>query len=127
MPKEAQQEEGWETMESGGFLKFDEPGDGFTGVVTGYAVKNTSKGEANEYIVYTKDGRKSFYAPKGLHDGLSGCIIKYGLGEFIAKVEYKEKIKTASGNDFKVFDVMHRKKTDELVKELGIEMGDGDF
>lgn len=125
MSKDTKQEE-WESMESGGFITFDEPGDGFTGVVTGYQAKSTPKGMANEYVVFTEEGRRSFFSPKDLHDKLSGCIIKYGMGEFVVKVEFIEKVKTSSGNDFKKFEVKHRKKTDAVLKEFGIEVGADD-
>lgn len=113
-------QQGWEVEESGGFIKFEEPGYTFTGLLVDYQKKNTAKGEANDYKVITKDGAQSFYAPKDLHDKLSGVIIKYGLKNVIVKVTFKEKIKTASGNDFKKFEVMHKKADDASLAEFGI-------
>ena len=120
MSKEAKTQEGWETEESGGFIKFDEVMSGFTGLVIGHTAKNTPKGVAQEYKVITKNGTQSFYAPKDLHDKLAGVMIKYGVGNAIVKVEFKEKIKTLSGNDFKIFEVQSRKKDEATLKELGI-------
>lgn len=111
---------GWEEEVAGGFIKFEDPGFSFTGLLVDYEKKNTSKGEANDYKIITKDGAQSFYAPKDLHDKLSGVIIKYGLKNAIVKVTYKEKIKTASGNDFKKFEVLHKRADEAALTELGI-------
>jgi hypothetical protein len=113
-------QQGWEEEVSGGFIKFEEPGFNFTGLLVDYEKKNTAKGEANDYKIITKDGAQSFYAPKDLHDKLSGVIIKYGLKNAIVKVTFKEKIKTASGNDFKKFEVLHKKADEASLTELGI-------
>lgn len=118
---------GWETAESSGFIKFDEVGAGVTGLLTAHESKNTAKGPANEYTVITKDGTQKFFAPKDLHDKLSGIVIKYGMGNPIIKATFKEKVRTASGNDFKVFEVQHRKKDDATLTELGIDPAGGDF
>lgn len=118
---------GWEEEASGGFIKFDNEGESFTGLVTAYEKKNTAKGEANNYHVITKSGAQSFYAPKDLHDKLSGCIIKYGLKNFVAKVTYKEKIKTSSGNDFKQFEVLHKRADEATMKEFGIDPNAGEI
>lgn len=126
MSEEKMNNDGWETAESGSFLKFENPGDGFIGLLVSHEAKSTAKGPANEYKVVTPDGFKTFYAPKGLHDALSGVIIKYGMGKAIVKATFKEKIKTASGNDFKVFDVMHRPKTEKDLKEFGIDESQAD-
>jgi hypothetical protein len=112
--------EGWEEETAGGFIKFEEPGYTFTGLITAYEKKNTAKGEANNYHVITKDGAQSFYAPKDLHDKLSGCIIKYGIKNFVVKVTFKQKIKTASGNDFKQFEVMHKRADEKTMAEFNI-------
>jgi hypothetical protein len=110
----------WEEQVSGGFLKFEEPGVSFTGLLVDYAKKSTPKGDAHDYKVITKDGAQSFYAPKDLHDKLSGVIIKYGIKNAIVKVTFKEKIKTASGNDFKKFEVLHKRADEKELAELGI-------
>lgn len=114
------QQGGWEEEVAGGFIKFEDPGYNFTGLLVDYAKKNTAKGEANDYKIITKDGAQSFYAPKDLHDKLSGVIIKYGLKNAIVKVTFKEKIKTASGNDFKKFEVLHKRADEASLAELGI-------
>jgi len=113
-------QEGWEEAVSGGFLKFEEPGVTFTGLLVDYEKKSTPKGDAHDYKVITKDGAQTFYAPKDLHDKLSGVIIKYGIKNAIVKVTYKEKIKTASGNDFKKFEVLHTRSDESELTELGI-------
>lgn len=115
----------WETESSGGFIKFEEVGDGFTGLVTAYEKRRTPKGDANSYTVFTKSGKQSFYAPKDLHDKLSGAAVKYGLGNYIVKVSLLEKKRLANGNDFKVFEVLSRRKTDDVVKELGLSTDEG--
>jgi hypothetical protein len=119
-------QDGWDTEEAGGFIKFEEEGAGFTGLLTAYEKKNTAKGEAHNYTVITKNGTQTFYAPKDLHDKLSGVAIKYPMGTAIIKVEFEKKIKTASGNDFKIFDVKHKKSTPEDLAAFGIN-GDGSF
>lgn len=112
--------DGWDTAESGSFIKFEEVGAEVSGLVVGYEKKDTAKGPANDYSIITKTGKQSFYAPKDLHDKLSGCIIKYGLGKFVVKATFKEKTKTASGNDFKIFDVKHKAADEKAFIELGI-------
>lgn len=112
--------QGWETAEGSGFIKFEEVGSGFTGLLLSHEVKTGSKGIGQEYTVVTTDGTRKFYAPKDLHDKLSGVAIKYGMGNAIVKATFKEKVKTASGNDFKIFEVQHRKKDEATLTELGI-------
>lgn len=118
MPKTEAQ--GWEEEVSGGFIKFEEPGFTLTGLLTDYQKKNTPKGEAHDYKLITEKGSQTFYAPKDLHDKLSGVVIKYGLKNAIVKITFKEKIKTQSGNDFKKFEVLHRKADEASLTELGI-------
>lgn len=120
------EQKGWEEMDAGGFIKFEEPGHEVIGLLLDHEVKKTSKGDANEYKIVTPEGFKTFYAPKGLHDKLAGVIIKYGKQSAIVKIKYIEKVKTASGNDFKVFEVMHRQKTEKDLKEFGIDEGHAD-
>lgn len=127
MSKEQASNEGWEEVNAGGFITFENPEDTVTGVITDHKVKMTAKGEAQEYHIMTNEGSTSFLASKGLHDKLQALIFKYGMGKFIAKITYKEKIKTASGNDFRVYEVLGREKTDELLKELGIGAAESDF
>lgn len=112
---------GWEEEVSGGFIKFDEVGVGFSGLVIGYQKKSTPKGDAHDYRIITKNGPQSFYAPKDLHEKLSGVIIRYGLKNAIVKATFKETIKTGSGNDFKKFEVLSKKADPESLKELGID------
>lgn len=116
-----------EVAESGSFIKFDEIGAGFTGLVIEYAVKQTGKGPANEYKVITKDGVRTFYAPKDVHDKLSGFIIRYGLGKLVSRVTFKEATKTKSGNDFKIFEVTAKEATPELLAQLGINADANNF
>ncbi len=118
--KQATQNE-WEEETAGGFIKFDTEGEGFTGLVISYERKNTAKGEANNYKVITENGAQSFYAPKDLHDKLSGAIIKYGLKNFVVKATFLKKIKTASGNDFKQFEVLHKRADEKTMKEFKID------
>jgi len=117
----AQGQEGWETAEGSGFIKFDEVGASVAGLLIAHEVKTTAKGTAQEYSVITKNGTQKFFAPKDLHDKLSGIIIKYGMGNAIIKASFKEKVRTASGNDFKIFEVQHRKKDEATLVELGID------
>jgi hypothetical protein len=116
-----EKQEGWETAEGSGFIKFDEVGASVAGLLTAHESKTTAKGLANEYTVITKNGTQKFFAPKDLHDKLSGIIIKYGMGNAIIKASFKEKVRTASGNDFKIFEVQHRKKDEATLVELGID------
>lgn len=125
MAKEEEQGS-WETIDAGGFVTFENEEDTVTGVITDYGVKKTAKGDANEYHIMLADGSKSFLASKGLHDKLQAAIFKYGMGEFVAKITYKEKVKTASGNDFRVYEVLTRKRTPEVMKELGLDMAADD-
>lgn len=113
---------GWEEVNAGGFVTFENEGDEAVGVITDYGVKKTAKGDANEYHIMMADGSKSFLASKGLHDKLQAAIFKYGIGNFVAKITYKEKIKTAGGNDFRVYEVLTRQKTDAVMKELGLDV-----
>lgn len=124
--KDTTTDDGWEKSEVGGFIKFENPGDGFTGLIVDHEVKQTPKGPAQNYKVVTATGLQSFFAPKGLHDQLSGIIIRYGKGNAIVKAEFKEQTKTTAGNDFKVFDVFHRPKTKEDLEKLGIDEGQAD-
>ncbi len=117
---------GWETAEGSGFIKFDEIGASVTGLLTSHETKSTAKGTAQEYTVITKNGTQKFFAPKELHDKLSGIVIKYGMGNAIIKATFKEKVRTASGNDFKVFEVQHRKKDEATLTDLGIDPNGGD-
>ncbi len=112
---------GWETAEGSGFIKFEEVGASVAGLLIAHEVKTGSKGIGQEYTVITKNGTQKFYAPKDLHDKLSGIVIKYGMGNAIIKGTFKEKVKTASGNDFKIFEVQHRKKDEATLIELGID------
>ncbi len=122
-----EKKEGWETAEGSGFIKFDEAGATFTGLLTAHSVETGSKGVGQVYTVMTQEGARKFYAPKDLHDKLAGIVIKYGMGNAIIKATFKEKVKTASGNDFKIFEVQHRKKDEETLKDLGIDPTGGDF
>lgn len=112
---------GWETSEGSGFIKFDEVGASIAGLLISHEAKTTAKGPAQEYTVITKNGTQKFFAPKDLHDKLSGVAIKYGMGNAIIKASFKEKVRTASGNDFKIFEVQHRKKDEATLVELGID------
>lgn len=118
---------GWETAEGSGFIKFDEVGATVTGLLISHEIKSTAKGQANEYTTITKNGTQKFFAPKDLHDKLSGVAIKYGMGNAIIMATFKEKVRTASGNDFKIFEVQHRKKDDATLVELGIDPTGGAF
>ena len=112
---------GWETAEGSGFIKFDEVGASVTGLLISHETRTTAKGPANEYTVITTNGTQKFFSPKDLHDKLAGIIIKYGMGNVIIKATFKEKVRTASGNDFKIFEVQHRKKDEATLVELGID------
>ena len=111
---------GWETAEGSGFIKFDEVGASVTGLLISHETRTTAKGPANEYTVITTNGTQKFFSPKDLHDKLAGIIIKYGMGNVIIKATFKENVRTASGNDFKIFEVQHRKKDEATLVELGI-------
>jgi len=111
----------WEKEESGGFIKFEKEGDSITGLLVKHEKRQTPKGPADNWTIFTKNGSQTFFASKDLQDKLAGAVIKHGLGNVIVQATFVKSLKTSGGNDFKQFEVLSKKKTDEDLKDLGIE------
>ena len=111
----------WEKEESGGFINFEKEGDSVTGLLVKYEKRQTAKGPADNWTIFTKNGSKTFFASKDLQDKFAGAVIKHGLGNVIVQATFVKALKTSGGNDFKQFEVLSKRKTDEDLKELGID------